>query len=41
MRKEEITMTNEQFQKVIQMILIILEKSKNLEEAKEEIRKLL
>lgn len=34
-------MTNEQFQKVIQMILIILEKSKNLEEAKEEIRKLL
>ncbi len=34
-------MTNEQFQKVIQMILIILEKSKNLEEAKDEIRKLL
>ncbi len=34
-------MTNEQFQKVIQLILIILEKSKNLEEAKEEIRKLL
>lgn len=34
-------MTNEQFQKVIQMILIILEKSKNLEDAKEEIRKLL
>lgn len=34
-------MTNEQFQKVIQLILIILEKSKNLEEANEEIRKLL
>lgn len=34
-------MTNEQFQKVLQMILIILDKSKNLEEAKEEIRKLL
>lgn len=34
-------MTNEQFQKVIQMILIILEKSRNLEDAKEEIRKLL
>lgn len=34
-------MTNEQFKKVIQLILIILEKSKNLEEAKEEIRKLL
>lgn len=34
-------MTNEQFQKVFQMILIILDKSKNLEEAKEEIRKLL
>lgn len=34
-------MTNEQFQKVLQMILIILDKSKNLEEAKKEIRKLL
>ena len=34
-------MTNEQFKKFLEMILIIIEKSKNLEEAKEEIRKLL
>lgn len=37
---QEDGMTNEQFKKVLEMIILILEKSKTKEEAIEEIKKL-